>query len=65
MGSDGMNHRQLLSFLNGLRLFGQQYGFWKCDMELYDAKFTEHTRGQGVLEVAAAAPSRAEAVAEA
>ncbi|KAI4275335.1 MAG: hypothetical protein L6R38_005890 [Xanthoria sp. 2 TBL-2021] len=37
MGSDGMNHRQLLSFLNGLRLFGQQYGFWKCDMELYDA----------------------------
>lgn len=63
MGSNGMNHRQLLSFLNGLRLFGQQYGFWKCDMELFDARFMEHTRGTGFLEVAA--PPRAEVLAKA
>lgn len=62
-GPDGMNHRELLSFLNGLRLFGQQYGFWTCEMELYNERYTQRTRGRGVLEVAPP-PPRAEAVAE-
>ena len=62
-GPDGMNHRELLSFLNGLRLFGQQYGFWTCEMELHNQRYTQRTRGRGVLEVAP--PPRAEAVAEA
>ncbi|KAL8783585.1 MAG: hypothetical protein Q9213_004514 [Squamulea squamosa] len=46
---DGVTHKQLLSFLNGLRLFGQQFGFWKCDMELYDSRFSAFTRGYGRL----------------
>ncbi|KAL9000343.1 MAG: hypothetical protein Q9169_001060 [Polycauliona sp. 2 TL-2023] len=62
-GSDGVDHRQLLSFLNGLRLFGQQYGFWICDMELFDIRSAIPEKGRGRLEVAAS--PRAEAVAEA
>ncbi|KAL8874272.1 MAG: hypothetical protein Q9198_006910, partial [Flavoplaca austrocitrina] len=62
-GSDGMDHRDLLSYLKGLRLFGETYGFWKCEMELYDTGYTVNVRGHGTLEVAA--PPRMEADAKA
>ncbi|KAL8952100.1 MAG: hypothetical protein Q9222_001968 [Ikaeria aurantiellina] len=62
-GLDGMNHRDLLGFLNGLRLFGQQFGFWTCDMEFYDGTLTVSTRGKGRLEWAQ--PPREGVVADA
>lgn len=58
-----MDHRDLLSYLKGLRLFGETYGFWKCEMVLYDTGYTVNVRGHGTLEVAA--PPRMEADAEA
>ncbi|KAL8714122.1 MAG: hypothetical protein Q9220_001850 [cf. Caloplaca sp. 1 TL-2023] len=49
-GEGGINHHELLGFLHGLRLFGQQFGFWTSDLTFWDARRSPSTRGRGRLE---------------
>ncbi|KAL8727217.1 MAG: hypothetical protein Q9166_006181 [cf. Caloplaca sp. 2 TL-2023] len=49
-GIVGMDHHELLVYLDGLRQFGFQYGFWTAQMEFYDSTYAIDTRGRGYLE---------------
>ena len=45
-GGDGVTHKELVQFLWGLRESGMEFGFWNCDIEFYDSRFTISTRAR-------------------
>lgn len=47
---DSLNVQELLAFLQELRLFGVQYGFWSSEMDFHDSDYTGYKRGKGYLE---------------
>ena len=51
-GIDGMTHREAFSFLSGLRLSGEIFGFWTSHVDLVDKKFAVDGRGKALLAIA-------------
>lgn len=50
LGADGLNHKALLEYLDGLRKFGFVHGFWNSEFDFYDKKFYLDLRGKGRLD---------------
>ncbi|KAI4191177.1 MAG: hypothetical protein L6R41_000314 [Letrouitia leprolyta] len=50
-GGNGVNHRDLITFLRGLGDFGMVHGFWACKMVFWDTYYSVDRRGVAEISV--------------